>query len=69
MSPVANQGNCANCWAVSFVEIMTAITNRYLPEDARKFYLDISNDPYGKTILSIDQLTQCTSIQFYKRLK
>jgi uncharacterized protein YjeT (DUF2065 family) len=60
--------NCANCWAVSFVEVLTGIVNRFLPAHVRAYYAERSKDPDGKIILSVDQLTKCTSRYFYKKL-
>ena len=59
---------CANCWAVSFVEILTGLANRYLPPGIKEFYAAESNDPDGKIVLSVEQMTHCTSVDFYKQL-
>ena len=38
LGPVINQMNCANCWAVSFVEVLTGIANKYLPAGVKEIY-------------------------------
>ena len=66
MSPVINQGNCANCWAVSSVDAFTGLANKYIPAEHKAYYAAEQGDPDGKIILSVDQMTQCTSVSFYK---
>ena len=51
LGPVINQGNCANCWAVSFVEVYTGLANRLLPQEVKDHY---GTDKDGKIILSVD---------------
>ena len=38
LGPVTNQGDCGNCWAVSFLTVMSGIINKYLPHDVRQAY-------------------------------
>ena len=61
MGPVVNQGTCANCWAVSSASVFTGLTNRYLPDSVKAHYAAEAGAPDENLILSIDQLTQCTS--------
>lgn len=64
LGPVVNQGECANCWAESLVQMFNGITNKYLNEDVRKHY----GNKDGLILLSADQLTHCTEMSFLKSL-
>jgi hypothetical protein len=63
LGPVIDQGDCANCWAESMIQVFNGIVNKYVPKNVRKFYGN--ND--GMILLSSEQLTECTQVSFLRK--
>ena len=64
LGPVINQGQCANCWAETWVQVMNGMLNKYLDASKRK---EITGNE-GLVQLSSRMLTECTDQKFYLNL-
>ena len=64
LGPVIDQGDCSNCWAVAYVEVMNGLINKYMTSEDKVHFADST----GKVLLSVPMLTECSSQQFYKTL-
>ena len=51
LGPVIGQGECGNCWAVSYITVLDGVINRYIDPEIRERQGKVVDLPQGPTKL------------------